>query len=201
MADVPDVSNDAFKTKLHWMVRNIKASPVKTIIREGNGETVVPYLPPHPYKGMKYHRYPIFVFEQPSKEWEEKQAVHQVLQQSQKRKTPERPLDATSTTDGTQITPLLTMMGSASAATLRTYSTSSRLPTPTYDRDDFNIRAWANINGLKPVGAHLVRCEWDENVSEIIASLGLEEKAFKKIKSEETSPFDFPHPGSYRRSS
>jgi len=93
------------------------------------------------------------------------------------------------------------MIGSVSAATLRTYSTSSRLPTTTYDRDDFNIRAWANINGLKPVGAHLVRCEWDENVSEIIASFGLEEKAFKKIKSEETSPFDFPHPGSYRRSS
>jgi len=176
------------------------ASPVKTIIQEGNGGTVVPYLPPHPYKGMKYHRYPIFVFEQPSKEWEEKQAAHQLLQQSPK-KTPERTLDATSATDGIQVSPLLTMMGSVSATTLRTYSTSSQLPTPTYDRDNFNIRAWANINGLKPVGAHLVRCEWDENVSEIIASFGLEEKAFKKIKREETSPFDFPHPGSYRRSS
>ena len=176
------------------------ASPVKTIIREGNGETVVPYLPPHPYKGMKYHRYPIFVFEQPSKEWEDKQAAHQLLQKSQQKKTPERTLDATSTTDVTQVGPLLTMMGSASATPLRTYSTSSRLPTPAYGRDDFNIRAWATANGLKPVGAHLVRCEWDENVSEIIASLGLEEKVFKKIKSEETSPFDFPHPGSYRSS-
>ena len=46
--------------------------------------------------------------------------------------------------------------------------------------------------GMKPVGAHLVRCEWDENVPVIMESLGLKERAFKKIKSQETSIYDFP---------
>lgn len=182
------------------------ASPVKTIIQTGNGETVVPYLPPHPYKGMHYHRYPIFVFEQPSKEREEELASHRRAQQTPKKnlenaKTPATTFDATSATEGIQVSALLTTIGSTSATTLRTYSTSSRSPVPTFDRDHFNIRAWANSNGLKPVGAHLVRCEWDEDVPKIIASLGLEERAFKKIRSEETTPFDFPHPGTYRRSS
>ena len=45
--------------------------------------------------------------------------------------------------------------------------------------------------GMKPVGAHLVRCEWDENVPIICQELGLKERAFKKIRSEETSIFDF----------
>lgn len=204
MIDIPDVENDTYTTKLHWMVRNVWASPVKTIVKEGNGETVVPYLPPHPYKGMAYHRYPIFVFEQPSKEWEEQQTAH--LQQTTKtkpastkptnKKSAERTLDAASTRDGISISPLLASMGSMSTPALRTFSTSSR--PPVYDRDNFNIRAWANLNGLKPVGAHLVRCEWDTNVPEIIASLGLEEKAYKKIRSEETTPFDFPHPGTFK---
>jgi Phosphatidylethanolamine-binding protein len=204
MADVPDVENDTYTTKLHWMVRNVWASPVKTIVKEENGETVVPYLPPHPYKGMAYHRYPIFVFEQPSKEWEEQQAAH--LQQTTKTKSAttkpsntksvERTSDTTSTTDGISVSPLLASVAPMSTPALRTFSTSSR--PPVYDRDNFNIRAWANLKGLKPVGAHLVRCEWDSHVPGIIASLGLEEKAYKKIRSEETTPFDFPHPGTFK---
>jgi hypothetical protein len=68
-----------------------------------------------------------------------------------------------------QIPPLLMTMGSMSTMTLRTYSTSSRLPTVMYDRNNFSICAWANINGpIKPVGAHLVRCDWDPNVQRII---------------------------------
>lgn len=186
--DVPDVSNDSFQTKLHWMVKDIVASPVKTIIQEGNGTTVVPYLPPHPFRGMKYHRYPIFVFEQPSKEVAQRQ---QSLLQQQIRQQPNEIDTVTTYTEGIKISPLLTIP-STTGTNLRTYSTNSKSPTTIVDCDNFNIRKWANAMGMKPVGAHLVRCEWDEHVPVILESLGLKERAFKKIKSQETSIFDFP---------
>jgi len=190
------------------MVKDIEASPVQTIIKEGNGTTVVPYLPPHPFRGMKYHRYPIFVFEQPSNEWlkaragvfrEHKQKVIQQPQQLQRLEQ-----ESPSLTDGIQVSPLLaTIPSSSGATTLRTYSTKSKSkskyiwsPHDTVNRDTFNLRAWANQMGMKPVGAHLVRCEWDESVPQVLRLLGIPERAFKTIKSEETSPFDFIPKGS-----
>ena len=204
MVDVPDVENDSFRTKLHWMVKDIKASPVKTIIKEGNGTTVVPYLPPHPFRGMKYHRYPIFIFEQPSNEWlnartrvfrDHKQQVTQQLDPAQQVES-----ESPSLTDGIQVSPLLTIPSSGTT-TMRTYSTKSKTkyiwsPHDIVNRDTFNLRAWANQLGLKPVGAHLVRCEWDQSVPEVLRLLGIPERAFKTIKSEETSPFDFNPRGS-----
>lgn len=202
IVDVPDVENDTFGTKLHWMVKDIVASPVKTIIKEGNGRVVVDYLAPHPFRGMKYHRYPIFVFEQPGKEWylrqraqrqEAQQAEAQQLLHQQTQSPP------TAATEGIKLSPLLTLP--PQFPTLRPYSTKSH-PSPSHDvidRDNFNIRKWANSNGMKPVGAHLVRCEWDSNVPQILESLGIKERAFKKIKSEETSMFDFERPRTVRK--
>lgn len=174
------------------MVKDIAASPVNTIIREGNGKTVVPYVPPHPYRGMKYHRYPIFVFEQPSNEWKQRQHLRQQNLDIQ-------PRTAISTkTEALTMSPLLTIPGTMGSS-LRTYATATPDPDPEsidtsfagINRDAFNIRSWATTNGMKPVGAHLVRCIWDANVPEILQSLGLKERAFKKIRSEETSPLDF----------
>jgi hypothetical protein len=175
------------------MVKDIAASPVDTIIREGNGETVVPYLPPHPYRGMKYHRYPIFVFEQPSNEWKQKQHLQQQNQRVVQPRT-----ETPTNTETLTMSPLLTIPSTMSTS-LRTYATAVPAPdlepidsTPSdINRDNFNIRSWARKNGMKPVGAHLVRCEWDADVPEILQSLGLKERAFKKIRSEETSPLDF----------
>jgi hypothetical protein len=172
--DVPDVENDTFKTKLHWMVKDIVASPVKSIIHKGNGETVIPYLPPHPFRGMKYHRYPFFVFEQPSDEW-----LASRTQVFNRLKSPENISLPTST--------------STSTTGLRTYANDAGFAKSKYawqnlDRDTFSIRAWSNQMGMKPVGAHLVRCEWDDNVPIILQELGIQERAFKKVKSEETSP-------------
>lgn len=174
------MENDSFTTKLHWMVKDIVASPIKTIINEGNGETVIPYLPPHPYRGMKYHRYPLFVFEQPSDEWlaSRTQVFTQRKEQRQSSLENISPLPTPSTTTG-----------------LRTYATDAGFVKSKYawqnlERNNFNIRAWANQMGMKPVGAHLVRCEWDENVPVILESLGIPERAFKRIKSQETSSFD-----------
>jgi len=157
----------------------------------------VPYLPPHPFRGMKYHRYPIFVFEQPSNEWLASRTQvfenhrDQVIQRLREGPT-------TNTSDTPIISPLLSIP-TTTETSLRTYCTRSP-PRKTkyvwnegdeYDRDDFNIRAWANQLGMKPVGAHLVRCEWDDNVLELLKKLDIEERAFKKIRSEETSHLDF----------
>ena len=182
--DVPDVENDTFKTKLHWMVKDIVASPTKSIIKDGNGETVVPYLPPHPFRGMKYHRYPIFVFEQPSDEWLASRTQVFTEHKEQIRQQQNNPSS------------LLPSSLSSSGNTLRTYATESKPSKSKYgwqdfNRDTFSIRAWANQMGMKPVGAHLLRCEWDENVPLILRTLGVQERAFKKIKSQETSPFDY----------
>lgn len=175
------------------MVKDVVASPVKSIIREGNGETVVPYLPPHPFRGMKYHRYPIFVFEQPSDEWlSTRTQIHTQHKQSQLQSDlPARSASPSTTTDP-NVSPLLAM-SSTQGSSLRTYATESKskYAWTNLDRDTFSIRAWANQMGMKPVGAHLVRCEWDENVPHILQLLGIKERAFKKIKSQETSPFDF----------
>lgn len=195
---MPDVENDTFKTKLHWMVKDVVASPVESIIKEGNGETVVPYLPPHPFRGMKYHRYPIFVFEQPSEEWlATRTQVHSQRKQQLQSKPSNPPEVTTSTSSSTSTTdpnfsPLLTI-SNPSATSLRTYATDSKskYAWPNLNRDTFSIRGWANQMGMKPVGAHLVRCQWDENVPNILQLLGIKERAFKKIKSQETTPFDF----------
>lgn len=203
IVDVPDVENDTFTTKLHWMVKDVVASPVESIIKDGNGETVVPYLPPHPFRGMKYHRYPIFVFEQPSDEWlETRTQVHSQHKQSQLQSDQPALPTTTTTTTAPQATtdpnfsPLMAMSsttGAATGNTLRTYATESKskYAWTNLDRDTFSIRAWANQMGMRPVGAHLVRCEWDENVPHILQLLGIKERAFKRIKSQETTPFDF----------
>jgi hypothetical protein len=215
--DVPDVENDTFTTKLHWMVKDIVASPIESIIKEDNGETVVPYLPPHPFRGMKYHRYPIFVFEQPSDEWLATRAqIHAQRKQSKIQSSSDPTTPSTTTTTTTPVStssasttpataptdpnfsPLLAMSTNTAAAattgnSLRTYATESKskYAWTNLNRDKFSIRGWANQMGMKPVGAHLVRCEWDENVPNILQLLGIKERAFKKIKSQETSPFDF----------
>ena len=137
---------------------------------------------------MKYHRYPLFVFEQPSDEWlSTRTEIHHQHKEFRLQERTESP----SVPDLT-VSPPLTIP-TTPANTLRAYATAStsKYAWSNIDRDTFNIRAWANQMGMKPVGAHLVRCEWDSNVPFILQSLGLRERAFKKIKSEETTPFDF----------
>jgi hypothetical protein len=188
--------------KLHWMKKDIVASPTNSIVHEGNGRTVVPYLPPHPFRGMRYHRYPIFIFEQPSEEWvatrttvspEHKlQTLQQTSINTESTNTP-----SSNTTEGVVInlSPLLATLSPATG-TVRAYTTDSKPKSKSkYDlsninRDTFSIRGWANQMGMKPVGAHIVRCEWDDNVPIILQTLGIQERAFKKIKSQDCSPFD-----------
>jgi len=61
--DMPDVEQKSFQTKWHWLITNIPLKATKTDI--SGGETILPYMPPHPPKGTKYHRYSFGIYEQP----------------------------------------------------------------------------------------------------------------------------------------
>ncbi|CAG8665966.1 6751_t:CDS:2, partial [Dentiscutata heterogama] len=61
--DMPDVENKSFQMQWHWLITNIPISATKTDISGGN--EILQYVPPHPPKGTKYHRYTLGAFEQP----------------------------------------------------------------------------------------------------------------------------------------
>jgi len=64
--DVPDDRIQGYTTYCHWMVTNIPLSATKTsILPSSDSSTVVlPYIPPHPQQGTKYHRYSFLLFAQ-----------------------------------------------------------------------------------------------------------------------------------------
>ncbi|KAG0264482.1 hypothetical protein BG011_006646 [Mortierella polycephala] len=64
--DMPDVKNEAFKQQLHWLIANVPLSSTQMDVTKENADVVLPYLPPHPPKGTKYHRYTLLVAEQPN---------------------------------------------------------------------------------------------------------------------------------------
>ncbi|CAG8738904.1 20285_t:CDS:2, partial [Racocetra persica] len=60
--DMPDVENKRFQTQWHWLITNIPINATKTDI--SGGTEILQYVPPHPPKGTKYHRYTLGAFEQ-----------------------------------------------------------------------------------------------------------------------------------------
>ncbi|RAL64801.1 hypothetical protein DID88_001398 [Monilinia fructigena] len=66
-ADVPNVENDNFNTRCHYLATNIPISPTKDSLplsKADESQLVLPWLPPFSQKGSPYHRYSIFVSEQ-----------------------------------------------------------------------------------------------------------------------------------------
>ncbi|KAA8568010.1 hypothetical protein MFRU_041g00710 [Monilinia fructicola] len=66
-ADVPNVENDNFNTRCHYLATNIPISPIKDSLplsKADESQLVLPWLPPFAQKGSPYHRYSIFVLEQ-----------------------------------------------------------------------------------------------------------------------------------------
>ncbi|CAG8488518.1 8907_t:CDS:2 [Funneliformis caledonium] len=62
--DMPDTSNETYQTEWHWLITNIPINVTKSDI--SGGETILPFIPPHPPKGTKYHRYTFAILEQPN---------------------------------------------------------------------------------------------------------------------------------------
>lgn len=74
-ADVPDVENDRFTRRLHYLATNIpwdqnqRQLPLRLIGTDKNpvgGDLPVPWLPPFAQRGSPYHRLAIFILEQSS---------------------------------------------------------------------------------------------------------------------------------------
>ncbi|KAG0361422.1 hypothetical protein BGZ54_009101 [Gamsiella multidivaricata] len=64
--DMPDVENETFKQQLHWLMTNVPLSATQMEVSAGNADVILPYLPPHPPKGTRYHRYTLLLAEQPN---------------------------------------------------------------------------------------------------------------------------------------
>ena len=72
--DVPDIENDKYTTRCHYLACNIPISPTQTSLplsHATDSQLVHSWLPPFAQKGSTYHRYSVFVLQQaPGKEGE-----------------------------------------------------------------------------------------------------------------------------------
>ena len=70
--DVPVVEQDGFKHRCHFLIANVKISPISPVVQLGSlnesAQIIHPWLPPFAQKGSPYHRLAVFVFQQPSTE-------------------------------------------------------------------------------------------------------------------------------------
>ncbi|KAI9267980.1 phosphatidylethanolamine-binding protein [Phascolomyces articulosus] len=62
--DSPDVVNKTYQQHCHWLITNVPLSVTESTV--SGGDTVLDYVPPHPQKGTKYHRYTLIAYEQPN---------------------------------------------------------------------------------------------------------------------------------------
>lgn len=62
--DVPDQERQTYQQQCLWLAANVPLSATQSVV-EG-GDAILPYVPPHPQKGTKYHRYTIVLLEQPN---------------------------------------------------------------------------------------------------------------------------------------
>ncbi|KAK7730039.1 mitochondrial 54S ribosomal protein YmL35 [Botryosphaeria dothidea] len=69
-SDVPNVAKDGFDYRCHYVAANIPIAPTKTHLSleklSQNSQVVLPWLPPFAQKGSPYHRFSVFVLEQPA---------------------------------------------------------------------------------------------------------------------------------------
>lgn len=65
--DVPDVENDSFDVRCHYLASNITISPTKPLVDlaklSPESQVLLPWLPPHAQKGSPYHRLSIVVLQ------------------------------------------------------------------------------------------------------------------------------------------
>ena len=68
-SDVPNLETDGFDYRCHFLAANIPVSPSSTSLPlsrlSHETQIVLPWLPPYAQKGSPYHRYSVFVLQQP----------------------------------------------------------------------------------------------------------------------------------------
>ena len=66
-SDVPNVENDNFASRCHYLATNIPISPTDTSLplsKATEAQLALPWLPPFAQKGSPYHRLSVFVLQQ-----------------------------------------------------------------------------------------------------------------------------------------
>jgi large subunit ribosomal protein L35 len=67
--DVPDIESNAFKYRCHFFAANIRLSPTESSLAlsrlSSDTQVLLPWLPPFAQKGTPYHRYSVFLLQQP----------------------------------------------------------------------------------------------------------------------------------------
>lgn len=136
-ADVPNLETDGFDYRCHFLAANIPISPSSTSLPlwklSRESQVVLPWLPPYAQKGSPYHRYSVFVLQQPEGESLDVAALRERVQ-----------------------------------------------------RDGFNLRSFNDRYAVKPIGAYLFRCIWDEGTAGVMMKAGIEgaEVEFRRKKPE-----------------
>ncbi|ODQ55094.1 PEBP-like protein [Saitoella complicata NRRL Y-17804] len=64
--DTPNVEDQTYNTTLLWAVSDVKISPTFTEFNAAHGTEHAQFIPPHPTYGIKYHRYTMLAFRQPT---------------------------------------------------------------------------------------------------------------------------------------
>ena len=168
---MPDLKNDTFKRRLHWLVSNIRISPTQTQAIGLNAipgaTTIKSYLPPHVQKGIKYHRYCLFVFRQ-EKPIVLKEEAQNPLSAEVPESGPTKPDTPAKEVSSESNRPL----GVNSETSTR--SEPKELKVGYQKRDGFDLRSFQAKFQLKPIGAFIWRGEWDSGTKDVMERLGLD---------------------------
>ena len=77
--DVPDVENDGFGYRCHFLASNIEISPTDTRVNLGKldekTQVILPWLPAYAQKGTSYQRMSVFILQQPGSDADASQAL------------------------------------------------------------------------------------------------------------------------------
>ncbi|KAI9591133.1 phosphatidylethanolamine-binding protein [Syncephalis fuscata] len=71
--DEPFPEERTYRTSCHWLVTDIPLSIMTPTLNTEAGQTILSYLPPHPAKGSKKHRYTLVLLEQEAQEQQNQQ--------------------------------------------------------------------------------------------------------------------------------
>ncbi|KAJ1910527.1 mitochondrial 54S ribosomal protein YmL35 [Tieghemiomyces parasiticus] len=67
--DSPNQETHSYDQRCHWLLTNVSLSVTQPAVNDtaaSGAETILDYIPPHPARGTKRHRYVFFLLEQPN---------------------------------------------------------------------------------------------------------------------------------------
>ncbi|KAF3930635.1 hypothetical protein ABW19_dt0205887 [Dactylella cylindrospora] len=202
--DRPNLEKNGFDFYLQWMVTNCPLSITDqlTIGRSpvyGGRDEVAPYEPPYVYKGEKYHRYCLFIFEQKGR---------LEVGKGPTKSTGELPKTGDMNITGTSVeggedpslnseavssevsvpTDPVTETGSKDILKSTSEDGSDTAAIPSGERIQrlgFNLRSFVFKHDLTAIGAHMWRVEYDHYMMDVMKKIGIKDWDKKFVKHPE----------------